>query len=156
MKETLFLILITLIIYYIIKNKKKRNNNLNYKEIYIKKESILTNNELKFYQLLKEITNKLDLIIFTQVALNRLIDAKDKNSFYKICNKTIDYVITDKKGKIKLCIELDDSTHNRPDRIRRDIFINNLFESIGIKLLRIPLKNCYNINLIEQKIKEAL
>ena len=149
-------ILIIIITIYCIKKFKDKKENIDYKKIYIKKDYILTNNELKFYKILQEITNQFELTIFTQVALNQIIKAKNKKSFYKICNKSIDYVITNNIGMIKICIELDDITHNRPDRIERDKFINELFKSVEIPLLRIPVKNSYNVNSIETKIKELI
>ena len=127
-------------------------NYFNYK----KKERLLTQNELKFYKILKQITNKYNLELFTQVALYEIIQAKKIKYFNKIKSKTIDFVITDKNLKTKICIELDDKTHYWNKRIERDLFINELFFELGIKLLRIDVKPFYNIEKIERKIKESL
>ena len=127
-------------------------NYFNYK----KKERLLTQNELKFYKILKQITNKYNLELFTQVALYEIIQAKKIKYFNKIKSKTIDFVITDQNLKTLICIELDDKTHYWNKRIERDLFINELFFELGIKLLRIDVKPFYNIEKIERKIKESL
>ena len=58
--------------------------------------------------------------------------------------------------KIKLCIELDDYTHKREKRIKRDEFLNKLFNDLEIKLLRIPVQNYYNLEELKKKIEESL
>ena len=158
----LYLILIIVIILLIIEkiqNKQIIENQQNIKninEIYEKKEYLLTPNELKFYKLLKNITNKLDMNLFTQVSLYQIINCKDYKEFNRIKSKSIDFVLTEKNCKIKLCIELDDNTHNQQKRIERDNFINKIFNDLNIKLLRIPVQNFYNLEELEQKIKENL
>lgn len=140
------------------KNNKieKDNNVVNYSTIYEKKEYILTQNELKFYKLLKYITDRNNLFIFTQVSLYEIVKNKNYTDFNKIKSKTIDFVITDINTKIKICIELDDPTHIREDRQQRDKFINDLFNQLEIKLLRVPVQNWYDSKQLEQKIKESL
>ena len=56
----------------VIFTKKENSNN-----IFYKKEYLLTQNELKFYKLLKSITDKYNLIIFTQVSLYQIIKANN-------------------------------------------------------------------------------
>lgn len=121
-----------------------------------KKEYLLTQQELKFYKLLKQITDKLELNLFCQVAMYELINAKDYKDFNRIKSKSIDFVITEKNCKIKLCIELDDETHKQVKRIERDKLINEIFKNTNTKLLRIETQNFYNIEELEQKIKESL
>lgn len=158
-----FVIIVMIIDKFI--NKKQNNtyinenivtNNIDYTTIYQKKEYILTQNELKFYKLLKYITDKNNLLIFTQVSLYEIVRNKEYKDFNKIKSKSIDFVITDINTKVKICIELDDQTHIREDRQQRDIFINELFKQLDIKLLRVPVQNYYNMQDIEQKIKNEL
>ena len=94
--------------------------------------------------------------LFTQVSLYQIINCKDYKEFNRIKSKSIDFVLTEKNCKIKLCIELDDNTHNQQKRIERDNFINKIFNDLNIKLLRIPVQNFYNLEELEQKIKENL
>ena len=128
----------------------------NYKEDYEKKEYLLTPTELKFYKLLKTITDELNYTLFTQIALYEIVNCKNFKNFNKIKSKSIDFVITEKNCKIKSCIELDDKTHNTNKRIERDTFINDMFKEIDIKLLRIPVQNFYNLEELKQKIQESI
>ena len=134
-------------------NNEKEKINIG---LYEKKEYLMTKNELKFYKLLKKITDKLNLTIFAQVSLYQVIKNKEFKDFNKIRSKSIDFVITENNGKIKLCIELDDNSHNKNNRIERDTFINEIFKQTNINLLRIPVQEFYNIETLENKIKEQL
>lgn len=169
---TITIIIIILIIYITRNDKKnnKQNNNNNipitntntiseYKKYYKKKRYITTKSELIFFKELLKICKKYNLIILTQVALYELVEVNlnkyDKEYlkyFNKIKSKTIDFVIIDENTtRIRLCIELDDYTHKYNNRIKRDNFINNLFNELDIDLIR-TTNNC-NFKELENKIK---
>ena len=116
--------------------KQEKIENENLSSLYEKKTYLLTQDELKFYKLLKSITNKNNLNLFSQVALYEIIKSKNIKDFNKIKSKTIDFVITDVNCKIKLCIELDDPTHIKENRQKRDEFVDNLFKELNIKLVK--------------------
>lgn len=126
---------------------------------YRKKRYITTQNELNIYRKLLNICKKYNLILLTQVALYEIIEVnlpKDNKDyikyFNKIKSKTIDFVIVDEDTtRIRLCIELDDYTHNYKNRIIRDEFINNLFKDLDISILRITSKQ--DIEELEKYIK---
>lgn len=161
-----FVIILILVIIITVLEKKLNNVNSekgkvenlvnNFNKKYVKVDYLLTKNELKFYRTLKQITNKLGYSLFCQVSLYQIVNSKDYKDFNKIKSKSIDFVITQENCKILLCIELDDSTHEKKKRIERDKFIDNLFKDLEIKLLRIPVQNYYNIEELENKIKESL
>lgn len=146
----IIILMMDLILTKIPKQEKIENEDLS--SLYEKKTYLLTQNELKFYKLLKNITDKNNLNLFSQVALYEIIKYKNIKDFNKIKSKTIDFVITDSNCKIKLCIELDDPTHIKENRQKRDEFINKLFKDLDIKLLRIPTQNYYNIKELEKYI----
>ena len=154
----IIVIFVLLLERYLDKNYPKQNStsNLNYKNIYSKKEYLMTKNELKFYRLLKMVTDKSNLNLFSQVALYAIVNASNFKDFNKIKSKTIDFVITDVNGKILICIELDDPTHLKAKRQERDNFIETLFKELNINLIRIPVQSYYNMNDIENKIKEKI
>ena len=162
----LYLALIFVIIILIIENiinrknreseNKEEEKNINYKDLYIKKDYIMTEQEYKFYRLLKNYTSKNNLNLFAQVSLYAIVNSKNYSNFNKIKSKSIDFVITDANCKIKLCIELDDYTHIKENRQKRDNFIDKLFEELEIKMLRLPVQNYYNMTDIERKITESL
>ena len=173
------IILIILVFILIVSNKNKlnsptlitktdTNNNLeekiDYKKYYTPKIFMITLNELNFYNILLEIAKEMDLILFSQVSLYNIVETRKdldnstrQSYFNKIAAKTIDFVLVDKNScRIKLCIELDDSTHNKQKRIERDKFINELFESLEINLLRYPVYNVYYKETLKKKIKENM
>lgn len=160
MVYALIFVIIVLVIDIIIskmpKNEQEEITNMDFSSLYEKKMYLLTQNELKFYKLLKSITDKNNLNLFSQVALYEIVRSKDIKSFNKVKSKTIDFVITDVNCKINICIELDDPTHIKQNRQKRDGFIDNLFKELNIKLIRIPVQSYYNLNELEYKIKESL
>ena len=155
----IFVIIILILDIIINKLPKQENENIdnkNLSSLYERKNYLLTQNELKFYKLLKNITDKNNLNLFSQVALYEIVKSKNIKDFNKIKSKTIDFVITDINCKIKLCIELDDPTHIKENRQKRDEFINSLFNELNIILIRIPVQGYYNLSELENKIKESL
>lgn len=104
---------------------------------------VLTDREYEFYKLLKPIADEYELQIFTKVRLADLVEPKPKaenpywmECFNKIKAKHIDFALADFDTNIIALIELDDSTHARPDREERDIFVNAVLENTGYILLR--------------------
>jgi hypothetical protein len=55
-------------------------------------------------------------------------------------------------GRVCCCLELDDTSHNRKDRIERDVFVNGAFEQAGVPLLRVPTQKYYDIQKLRQSI----
>ena len=149
----IFVIIVLLLEKFINKEDKQTYQKTN---TYTKKEYLLTQNELKFYKLIKQITDKLELNLFCQVAMYEIINCKDYKDFNKIRSKSIDFVITEKNCKIKCCIELDDNTHSKAKRIERDKFVNKIFEDANTKLIRIPTQNFYNLEELEKKIRDSI
>lgn len=160
MTYILIFVIIVLILERIINKKDKENIEdkeiTNYSSLYSKKEYLLTSQELKFYKLLKSITEKYNLNISCQTSLYSIIQAKEIKDFNKIKSKSIDFVITDVNSKIKFCIELDDKTHIKDNRQERDKFIDELFKQLDIKLIRIPVQSYYNLKELEEKIKGTI
>lgn len=144
-------------------NNLKEEHSTNYIKYYKPKIYITTLNEMKFYNVLLEIAKELDYILFSQVSLYNIVSMKENldysthtKYFNKIASKSIDFVLVDKKCRIKLCIELDDTTHRKKNRIERDKFINDLFEELEIDLLRYPVYNVYYKDTLKKKIQESI
>lgn len=159
-----YLLIILIIVEIIrIKNKNKTLEE-NYKQMYKPRKYLITLNELKFYKILIQIAEELHLVVFAQVSLYNILETQEKldyktkeRYFRRIASKSIDFVLADPHNcRIKLCIELDDSTHNRPDRIKRDKFINDLFKELEINLLRYPVYDTYYKETLKKKIEENL
>ena len=138
------------------KPKSNRNNKQPKKYPY-KRKYILTKNEYYFYKKLKAICDKNNLRILVKTRLADIIDV-DKNQiagkeymnyFGRIQSKHIDYLVCNGDSLYPLvAIELDDSSHNKENRIERDIFVNNAMQAAGIPLIR--CKGAGNLEAIMQ------
>ena len=64
-------------------------------------------------------------------------------AFNKIPRKHVDFVVTDETGYVKYVIELDDHYHNKKSVQKNDIFKDELFEYLGVKMIRFNVKNDY-------------
>lgn len=139
---------------------KQKNNEIIKTSNYYKKNKLLTPNEKLFYKVIKEAVKEKEIIIQTQVVLYEVINVKNNSLFYsnfnKIKSKSIDFVLVDYDFNILVCIELDDTTHNRPDRIQRDEFINQLFRETNTRLIRVPAQPYYNVERIRKLIEECI
>lgn len=111
-------------------------------KLYVPKP-VLTKREYDFYKKLKPLADECGLNIYTKVRLADLIEPKPKSEnplwmecFNKIKAKHIDFALADDDTNIIVLIELDDSSHERPDRIERDDFVNAVLKNTGYTLLR--------------------
>ncbi|MCB1225312.1 MAG: DUF2726 domain-containing protein [Verrucomicrobiales bacterium] len=69
-----------------------------------------------------------------------------QKAFNRIQSKHIDFVICRAAdSEIFLLIELDDRSHNQPQRVERDDFVNRAAEAAGLPLLRIPCRRSYSV-----------
>lgn len=75
----------------------------------------------------------------------------------KIDRKRVDFVLCNPKTfKPVFAIELDDSSHARPDRIERDEFVNAVFETAGLPLVRVKAQASYNTSDLAKQFQNAL
>lgn len=115
---------------------------------YYARPTLLTAAELKFYHVLKQIIDDQTLIMM-KVRMADVIHCNDrdwnKGWGHKISSKHIDFVLIDKESTdIKICIELDDSTHRTVKaRIDRDKFVDKAFETANVHLVHIPTMKYY-------------
>lgn len=104
------------------------------------KRTIMTRAEADLYK--KLVHAFPDLIFVPQVHLSALFDHKIKGqnwnaAFRHINGKSVDFVALDSKLNVSFAIELDDYTHNRPERIVRDKEVNSIFQFADVPLVRL-------------------
>jgi len=128
---------------------------------YKSRKSLLTKSEIRFYKSLQKAVLD-DWEIFAMVRIADLIRVESKTRNYrsylnKILAKHIDFVLCH-PGTLEpvCCIELDDVSHNRPERIERDEFVNHAFESAGLPLIRIETQPQYKSREIRDLIEETI
>lgn len=121
----------------------------------------MTPAEQAFYAVLSPVVQS-SCMISSKVRLADIFEVRHERghnaAFNKISRKHIDFVLTDPATSRILCaIELDDSSHNRPDRIERDRFVNELFAANQLPLLRVPVAwNYYPKALRNELIKAGV
>ncbi|WP_188115137.1 DUF2726 domain-containing protein [Salinicola endophyticus] len=77
--------------------------------------------------------------------------------FRLISSKHVDIVLCEPLGgRILAAIELDDRSHLRRDRRRRDRFVDDAFASAGVPLLRFPVQGRYDPEAIRDRLKTCL
>ena len=125
------------------------------------RDDFLSPAEQNFYLVLKMAVGDWALIC-PKVSLGDLFYAKSsKPSEYrtytnKIDRKHIDFLLCDPRTvKPMLGLELDDKSHQRPDRQERDRFVEEVFAAAKLPLARVPVQREYNAaelgHLLRQK-----
>lgn len=140
----------------------KLNNEVEESLPYAKRDDFLSPAELSFYKVLSQaISDK--AIICPKVSLKEIFFVKthDKNDFPRFRNKInlkhVDFLLCSKDTFDPICgIELDDTSHARADRVERDVFVEKVFASAGLKLLRFPNKKSYIISEIVEQLNRVL
>lgn len=103
-------------------------------------------NEKDAYRKLKPIAEELGYTVFAKVRLLDLLEPvkgipKYKTYFYKIQAKHVDFVLCDQKLVARHIIELDDSSHDIPERQIRDKFVDEVLKSVGYNIIHVEAIN---------------
>lgn len=128
---------------------------------YRHKDFFLTRAEHECYDALVEAVGQ-EYRIFAQVHLPTLVDSKVvgqnwHGAFRHISEKSVDFVLCDKAYLVpKLAIELDDKSHERPERKERDEEVERILREAGVPLLRLENHGSFSSNEFSEKIKLAL
>lgn len=109
---------------------------------YKAKRYVMTRTEADCYRKLQKIYAD-HYVIVPQVHLSAIFNHKIKGqnwraAFFHINGKSVDFVFLDDRTlQICFALELDDSTHDRADRVARDAEVNAIFKQAGLPLYRI-------------------
>lgn len=119
---------------------------------------ILTAAETKFFRALQAASGK-QYTIFPQLPLWILVnpegsDPKATRAFInRISLKRIDFVLVDSTSlKPFMAIELDDHSHQREERQKRDAFVDEVLNQAGIKIVHIKVSSTYDLQAIRTHI----
>lgn len=125
---------------------------------YTLKQSLITDTERNFLNILKEIVGD-KYVIESQVPLSGIVNVKDSNKhwtnyhdFNLIKAKSIDFVLYGKDYRPYKAIELDDRSHLKWSRIKRDQLVDEIMKSVGLPILHIPAGYSYNIEKLKEEI----
>jgi hypothetical protein len=153
----IFVVLVGLVVSSLIKRKER-------KLPFGKKKYFFSEAEKKFYLVLKQIADKNNWVIFPKVRLRDIFYVLGRNYskerfIYnsKIVQKHVDFLLCDTSNFSPIAgIELDDSSHFLEKRKQRDEFVDKVFLSTNLPLLRIRVSSNYDINSLEQNILQNI
>lgn len=125
---------------------------------YEKRDDFLSAAEISFFHVLKTVLTT-DHYLITKVNLADLFYVKrpheNKGARGRISQKHVDYVVCDAKTMEPLVgIELDDRSHEREDRKKRDAFVDRVFEAAGLPILHVPAAKGYLPNDIRALLQQ--
>lgn len=156
---------VAIIVYFVVrdykKNKKKReeiqrkimmldnkksepvNNEEDIERLPYRKKYLLTKNEYWFYKNLKEIADKYGYAILAKIRFADLVEVNGEAGkseymkyFGKVKSKHIDFILCKKENLYpELLIELNDNSHKKEDRIKRDEFVKKIADKVGYKMI---------------------
>jgi hypothetical protein len=119
----------------------------------------MTDSEVRFFVRLQEAMP--DCLIFAQVQLSRLVkcpdEAEEKFWFNRISRMSADYVLVHPNAQQVLAvIELDDWTHDRPDRRRADAKKDKAIRSAGLAMIRFDGRKMPDVPELRRQIRQAV
>jgi hypothetical protein len=133
------------------------------KDHYYLRPSVVSPAERSFLGVLQTL-NYEGIIILTKVriadvvGIRKGLEARDRQAaLNRVVSKHVDFLLVQESdARPVVAIELDDSTHDRPDRSDRDSFVDQVFHSVGLPLLHIKASASYNPRDIHAAIEGAL
>lgn len=164
--DFIILILFALLMYAILKKKPwdmtKSSTHIPSSSpyIYSRKLYIMTRSEAFCFRKLEEASSQ-HYYVFPQVHLSSLLNhaVKGQNwkgALSKIQRKSVDFVLVDKSSlQTAFAIELDDTSHLKPDRQERDTFVNEVIRAAGIPLVRLRHNEISDIPKLIEKLEQA-
>ena len=121
---------------------------------YQKKDYLCSQNERRLLNILNKLLPK-TYHVHCQTSLISLLKPNDLRSARMVWAKRLDFVITDKNSKILLVIELDDPSHERKDRKKRDKFVNKVLAGKH-PLVRITTDKAKDISFVRNQLVKYL
>ncbi len=126
---------------------------------YRARPSLVTRNELRFYAALRRAAGT-RFAIAVKVRLADIITcpgaAWSMGYGRLIAQKHLDFVLCDPETlRIVLAFEVDDRTHERPDRRLRDLFVDRAMAAAGVPLVRVRAAATYSPRAIERLLSAA-
>jgi len=118
---------------------------------YEKIPSLFTKSELKFLRVLDASVGK-EFRVFGKIRIADVLKPQKglnkktwAQNFWRIANKHFDYVLCDTKTLSPVCaIELNDKSHDRADRKKRDVDVSMICKSANFPIVWISLSSSYS------------
>ena len=124
---------------------------------------MMTSSERVFFETLRRaVGDKLD--IYPQVNLDKIFKTKyQSNRFayngarWAIDRRSVDYLLVKRDTQSPIvAIELDGSSHEKPDRIERDEKVASIFDTNGVPLIRFNVGENFSDTELREKLGRYL
>jgi len=150
--ELLYIVIALALMALVIAKAKNQKGQETQNYSYSRKAALFTPAERSFLGVM-ELAMGDEVKIFGKVRVADVITPKGRMSrsnwqraFNKISAKHFDFVLCDKKYLSIICVvELDDSSHQRASRKRRDAFLVGACASADIPLIQVSAKATYSV-----------
>ena len=115
--------------------------------------------ERSFYEILCRLSP--DHTVFAKVRLADLVRVQASGRefwqrFNSISAKHVDFVLCDAQLAPIVAIELDDGSHDEPERLARDQFVDSVLESAALPIVHVRAKRGYVLDEIRQLLAPHL
>jgi len=125
--------------------------------------SLFSAAELRFLRVLEKALDR-HTRVYAKVRIADVVRVRpgvDKRHFFRAFNriacKHLDYVLCEADScAILAVIELDDRSHNRPERRERDAFVDAVMKASGIPILHIPVRARYDLRELKAELRPLL
>ncbi|WP_415033531.1 DUF2726 domain-containing protein [Azonexus sp.] len=153
------LVVLVVVVLQILKGKRGENDNRKGRRSgpapYFKKMPLSEPEQVVFHRLREALP---DLIVLAQVAMPAMVGIRKnenwQSQFNEISRKHVDFVVCMQDFSIKAVIELDDSTHQRGERIKSDAIKDAAFQNIGVPVIRFDVREMPSVDAIRTAIKK--
>lgn len=113
--------------------------------------------EGSFYHVLRQAAGD-RYAIFAKVGLAEIFfvhQREERRAWHnRIDRKHVDFLLFDALTLQPVAgIELDDGSHNRPDRQARDRFVDEVFEAAGLPLVHVPARRSYTLEDVRDSLR---
>jgi predicted RNA-binding Zn-ribbon protein involved in translation (DUF1610 family) len=124
------------------------------------RDDFLSPAELSYYKVLTSVLGP-KATLFSKVSLSDIIFVAKTDQFMsyfnRISRRHVDFLLCESSTlKPVLAIELDDASHNRPDRRERDRFLDEVLRAADLALLRVSPKMQYTREEVISQLKPFL
>lgn len=117
---------------------------------------LLTPTEALFHACLQQITQQRCHIQIKPRLADVFQHEKTNGAFQMISQKHVDFLICRNDDWMPMLgIELDDASHERAETKKRDMFVNLLFASTGVPLLRLPVQELGQLERLVEELTKA-
>jgi hypothetical protein len=123
---------------------------------YQRRESLLSRGELAFFRVLsRAIANSHGISLKTRLAdvVRCRPELWDTVHGRRLSQKHVDFLVYDRfTAAIVAVVELDDRSHDAPNRCERDAFVNGVFRSLGVAIIRVRAASRYDVASLRRQL----